>query len=285
MQGDGKQSAMIHFNIEFETADALRLQGIGWEPEEKPKAVVCLLHGLGEHSGRYSHVAEAFARGGYATLAIDLRGHGRSPGQRGHAPNYALLMSDINGLLKEAKVRYPELPRFLYGHSLGGNLAIHYALKRKSELVGIIASAPLFRVAFKPPAWKSALLNTLHALHLNLPVSSGLEEEALCRDYHVVQRYQDDPLVHDHITPRLAVDMFRAGEWNLKRAARFPLPILLMHGEADRITSPEASVEFAAQLEHRCTLKIWDGLYHELHNEPEKEQVLNCMLEWLNARC
>ena len=273
---------MTHFELELRTTDRKILRGQGWEPDDGTKAVVCLVHGLGEHSERYRHVAEAFNRAGYAVVAFDLRGHGRSPGRRGHAPNYAALMSDIAAFLNEAGARYPDLPRFLYGHSLGASLAIHYVLKHKPTLAGVIASAPLFRLALKPPAWKTSLLNLLHALHVNLSIASGLEQEALSRDFHEVRLYQNDPLVHDRITPALAVAMLHEGEWNLKHAANFPRPLLLMHGESDRITSVEASVEFAARIEHRCTLKIWDGLYHELHNEPEKEQVFAYVLEWMN---
>ncbi len=274
---------MPHFEYELNTTDGLKLRGQGWEPDKDIKTVICLLHGLGEHSERYRPMAAVFNHAGHALLTFDLRGHGRSQGRRGHAPNYSALMSDIKGLLGKAGERYPDLPCFLYGHSLGGNLAIHYALKHKPAIAGVVTSAPLFRTAFKPPAWKTALLNALHAFHLNLTVSSGLDQRALSRDFHVVRLYQDDPMVHERITPALAVDMLRSGKWNLKHAAEFPLPILLMHGEADRITSVEASIEFAAHVEHRCTLRIWDGCYHELHNEPEKEKVFDCVLEWIQT--
>ena len=119
---------------------------------------------------------------------------------------------------------------------------------------------------------------------MNISIRSGLDEGAISRDFHVVRLYQNDPLVHDRITPRLAIDMLRNGEWNLKHAPEFPRPLLLMHGEADQVTSVEATVEFAAHLEHRCTLQIWDGFYHELHNEPEKNEVFTYVLKWMDAR-
>lgn len=275
---------MVHYSFEIKTTDKLTLYGQGWEPNDGIKAAVCLVHGLGEHSERYRHMADAFNRVGYALITFDLRGHGRSEGRRGHAPGYPTLMSDIDLLMTETDARYPDLPHFLYGHSLGGNLVIHYALKRKSSLAGVVASAPLFHPAFKPPTWKTTLLDALHAMHLNIPISTGIDEVALSRDFHVVRLYQNDPLIHDRITPQLAVDMLREGEWNLKHASEFPLPLLLMHGEADRITSVEASIEFAAKLEHRCTLQIWDGFYHELHNEPEREDVFNCVIAWLGKQ-
>ena len=274
---------MPSFEFKIESNDGLKLHGQGWEPDAGTKAVVCLVHGLGEHSGRYGHVGEAFNRAGYALIACDLRGHGRSEGPRGHAPNYTALMEDIFQLLEAAKERYPDLSVFLYGHSLGGNLVLHYALRQRPDLTGIIATAPLFRTASKPPAWKLAMLRAMCRLRPSLSTSSGLEVNALSRDEKVVRAYRNDPLAHDRVSARLAVNMLRSGQWNLKHATEFTLPLLLMHGDADRITSVQASREFAASVKDRCTLKIWGGLYHELHNEPERNRVLDYILDWLDS--
>jgi alpha-beta hydrolase superfamily lysophospholipase len=275
---------MRHVEFEIATTDQLTLYGQGWDPDEETSAVVCLLHGLGEHSGRYEHMATAFNRAGYAMISFDLRGHGRSEGRRGHAPGYAALMSDIDKLLKEAAVRYPEIPCFLYGHSLGGNLAIHYVLKQRPSLGGVIASAPLLRLAYKPSQWKTGILRGMQAIRLNLSMRSGLDDTALSRDLNVVRNYRNDPLTHDLISARLAFDMLRCGQWNLNHAAEFPLPLLLMHGETDRITSAAATAEFAKKADRTCTLKIWEGLDHELHNEPEKRVVFDYVLEWMNLQ-
>jgi alpha-beta hydrolase superfamily lysophospholipase len=275
---------MPHFEFEIITSNNLKLYGQGWEPGDSIKAVACLVHGIGEHGGRYSHVAEAFNRAGYALIAFDLRGHGRSEGKRGHAPNYEALMSDISQLLETAKQRYPNLPVFLYGHSLGGNLAIHYALSQQPDLAGVVASAPLLRLAYKPPAWKTGMLRVMHLLRINCSIPRGVEDAALSRDINVVRTYRNDPLVHNRITPSLAVDMLRNGRWNLEHAAEFPCPLLLLHGDADRITSAQASREFADKAGASCTLKIWSGLYHELHNEPEQSHVLDTILEWLENK-
>ena len=269
----------------MESTDRLKLWGQGWEPEAATKAVVCLLHGLGEHSGRYDHVAEVFNRSGYAMMAFDLRGHGRSEGRRGHAPGYAMLMSDVEKLLNEAAARYPDLPCFLYGHSLGGNLAIHYVLKQRPALAGVIASAPLLRLAYNPSQWKSGILRGMRALRINLSIPSGLDDTALSQDLNVVRTYRNDPLTHDLISARLAMDMLRYGQWNLNHAAEFPLPLLLMHGETDRITSVAATVELSVKAERVCTLKIWEGFEHELHNEPDNQQVFDYMLAWMGMKC
>jgi alpha-beta hydrolase superfamily lysophospholipase len=271
--------------MEFEmiTTDGLKLWGRTREPETNTRAVVCLVHGIGEHSGRYDHVAEAFNSAGYAMLAFDLRGHGKSEGKRGHVPDYDVLMDDISLLLKRAKDRYPELPVFFYGHSLGGNIVIHHALLRRPELAGIIATAPLLRLAFTPPKWKTGLLHVMYTLRVSCAVSRGTDDTKLSHDLNVVRAYRNDPLTHDRITPNLAISMLRAGEWNLAHAAELPCPLLLMHGTDDRITSPAASREFADRAGSPCTVKIWEGFYHELHNESGQREVFADMLKWMDA--
>jgi alpha-beta hydrolase superfamily lysophospholipase len=272
---------MAHLEFETETTDGLKLHGQSWEPESNIKAVICLVHGLGEYSGRYDHVAAAFNREGYALFAFDLRGHGHSEGPRGHAPSYPVLMADISQMLKTAKGHYKDLPIFLYGHSLGGNLVIHYTLREQPALTGIIASAPLFEPSSKPPAWKMAMLRMMYRICPSLALSSGLEDLALSHDLNVIRTYRNDPYVHDRITARLGIDMLKVGRWNLAHAKKLQLPLLLMHGDADRITSVQASIRFAELAGSKCSLKVWKNLYHELHNEPEKGTVMAYMTDWM----
>lgn len=267
----------------WHTADGLALCARGWAPA-KPKAVVCLVHGHGEHVGRYEHVAAALARQEYALLGFDLRGHGKSGGPRGHALSYDFLLDDVDLFLAQINERYPALPRFLYGHSMGGNLVINYALRRRSDLRGVIATGPWLALAFQPPTVQIALGKLMNRLFPSFTQESGLETKALAHDEEVVKAYESDPLVHSKISACLFISMYEAGLWAMRHALEFPLPLLLMHGEADRITSAEASRRFAAAApQERCTLRIWPGLYHEIHNEPEKEQVLQTLLDWLNA--
>ena len=275
---------MRHFEFGWQTKDGLRLYAQGWQPETEPKGVLCLVHGLGEHSGRYAHLAAFLNQAGYVLLAFDLRGHGKSEGQRGHTPSYEVLMEDIAHLLEEAAKRYPDRPRFLYGHSLGGNLVIGYALRHRPPLAGVIATGPLLRPAFEPPAWKMTLGKIMYSLWPAMSMSNEIDRQGLSRDPEVVRAYNDDPLVHDRVSARLGMDMLEAGLWALEHAAEFPLPLLLMHGSDDRLTSARASREFAAQAGEVCTLRIWDGFYHEIHNEPEQGQVFEHLLEWLKGR-
>ena len=275
---------MEHIEFEWQTADGLKLFAQGWSPKDQPRAVVCLVHGLGEHTGRYGHVAAALAHVGYALLGFDLRGHGHSEGQRGHTPTFDLMLDDVAHLLEEASRRFADVPRFLYGHSLGGTLVLNHALRRRPQVVGVIATGPLLRTAFAPPAWKTALGRLLYGWWPTLSLSNGLDIQGLSHDAGVVRAYADDPLVHDRVSARLGMDMLDAGEWALAHATEFFLPLLLMSGGADPITSAEATRQFAAGVTGDCTLKIWDGLFHEIHNEPEQQQVFDVMIEWLGER-
>jgi len=174
---------MKHSEFKFKTFDGLLLFAQSWQPKNQTKAVVCLVHGMGEHSGRYTYLVDRLIQTGYTVLTFDLRGHGRSPGQRGHTPSYEALLQDISSLLEVANERFPQRPSFLYGHSLGGNLVLNYVLRRQTQLKGVIATDPWLRLAFEPPRFK-----------------------------------------------------------------------------------------------------IWDGLYHEIHNEPEKQEVLAFLINWLNEK-
>ncbi|MBA7568977.1 Monoacylglycerol lipase [subsurface metagenome] len=273
---------MKHSEFEFKTFDGLSLFGQSWQPEDRPRAVVCLVHGIGEHSGRYVHVADSLTQTGYALISIDLRGHGKSEGPRGHIPSYEAIMQDISSLLEVSNKKFPQLPSFLYGHSLGGNLVLNYVLRRQSHLKGVIATAPWLRLAFEPPRFKIILAQITNYIWPSFSQKNGLDTKVLSHDPEVVYAYENDPLVHDHISARMFNSIYQAGQWALEHASEFSLPLLLMHGGADRLISVEASREFADKITENCTFKIWDGLYHEIHNEPEKKEVFKFLIDWLD---
>lgn len=270
--------------LEWKTKDHLNIAGTYWEPDVDVKGSVCLIHGLGEHRGRYRHVSEFLNTAGYALLAADMRGHGESEGQRGHTPSMDALLEDISKQLEETRVRAPETPIFLYGHSLGGTLVLSYCLRLHPQINGVIATGPLLRPGFNPPGWKLTLGRTMRNLLPTLAMSNGLDRDGLSRDPEVVHAYNTDPLVHDRVSARLGIDMIEEGFWLLENASALEIPALLMHGSDDRICSPQASQEFAKDAEEACTLKLWDGQYHEIHNEPEKDQVLEFALGWMDRK-
>ncbi len=259
---------------------SLPLFGRYW-PTDTPRAGVALIHGLGEHSGRYEHVAQALNRAGLAVLALDLPGHGRSGGRRGHFPSYETALGVVRTALEELAQRMGELPRLLYGHSLGGNLVINYVLRSPEGIQGAVVSGPWLRLAIQPPQWRVTLARTLGRLFPGVTQPNGLDPADLSHDPEVVHAYETDPLVHDRISAGLFLAAYQAGLWALENAARLRIPLLLMHGTADRLTSAEASAEFAARAGERCTLQLWEGLYHEVHNEPQKAEVLASVIRWI----
>ncbi len=254
----------------------------GWEPESPPKAVIALVHGHGEHIGRYAHVGKALTDSGYALVGYDSRGHGKSTGPRGHIPSYDALMNDISAFLSMLGEKYPGSPLFLYGHSMGGNQVINYALRRRPGIKGVIATGPWLKLSFEPPPIKVALGRLMNRIFPSFTQANGLDTKGLSHDAEVVRLYDNDPLGHDKVSARLFVGMYESGLWALDHASEISLPLLLMHGGADPITSAEASRQFAEKAGKHVTLRIWDGLYHEVHNEPEQAEAFKVMIEWLD---
>lgn len=252
-----------------------------WEPEKKTKAVVALVHGHGEHSGRYQHVADFYTKNGFAVISFDLFGHGKSGGQRGHLPEAKAYLSSIDNLLDYASNQYPDLPIILRGHSLGGEIVLWYGMEQKPKLNGIIASVPLFATFEPVPPLKLFLAKTMNSIFPAFSMKSEISTDALSRDKSIVAKYKADPLVHGMISARLGWTIIEKGKWLIDHAKEFPLPLLLMVGTGERIVNRSDIDEFAKQVPN-IDYKIWGGLYHELHNEPEKEAVFKYELNWVN---
>ncbi len=254
-----------------------------WNHANTTRGVVCLVHGLGEHSGRYAHVAEYLNQHGYAFLSFDLRGHGKSEGRRGHIDTYDTYLEDIDRLIQEARQRHPGLPIFLYGHSLGGNLVIYYALKRNPQINGIISTCPITYTEVPPV--KMLMGKLFYKLMPTFTMNNGLDHDGLSRDPSVVAMYNSDPLVHTLISARLGLDMLNSGKWITENAHELRLPLLLMEGSADRLVSVEGTRELAQNSPAKfITYKEWEGGYHELHNDIIKADVLEFMEKWLEDR-
>jgi alpha-beta hydrolase superfamily lysophospholipase len=268
----------------WKSEDGLEMYAQSWEPEKAARAVVCLVHGLGEHCGRYEHVGEVFADAGFALTGFDLRGHGRSGGQRGHFPSLEAVMRDIHHHIELARKRQAGKPTFVYGHSLGGMLTLCYTTYLENDLAGVIATGAALRTPVVEQKGKMALSKALGGLLPRLTIPTGLDPEGLSRDPEVVGGYKQDPLVHDVATLLAARVGIQAIERAFAHANRFPVPLLLAHGGADPITYPRGSQEFAELVSSDCTLKIWEGLFHEIHNEPERAQVLQSLLDWMKAQ-
>jgi len=247
------------------------------------RAVVVLAHGLGEHIQRYEHVANAFDQREFALMGFDQQGHGKSEGKRGVIAGNDSLIRDLNAAVRLAKTMAPDKPVFLYGHSMGALEALYYGLKAQESVDGIIATSPALDPGTMSKAQKT-LVKFLKPVLPNLAVDNGLDVEALSRDPEVVKRYRQDPLVHPKASVTLAAFMQEGAEYVRSNAGAWDMPLYLAHGSADAICPVEGSRQFAKKTSGKVTYQEWEGLYHETHNEPEQEQVLATMLDWLESR-
>lgn len=275
---------MKHIENILKSFDGLDLFQQTWLPDSETRATISLIHGLGEHSGRYQHVAEFLTSQGIAVYSMDNRGHGKSGGVRGHVDQFEDYMRDIDLLIQTVQKDYPDLPAFLYGHSLGGILVLNYALRRKPVVKGVIATSPGLRTALEDQKAKIAISKAIASILPKLSIATGLDPKHISHDKEVIRKYQEDPLVHDRGTPGLAVNLLKSIEWAYQHAHEFPVPLLIMHGTQDQIAYARGSQEFASKVQGDCTLKLWDGMAHETHNEPGKEEVLAYLLDWINTK-
>jgi len=286
-----------HFEYGFLTKDNTKLYGQGWKPKKgkEIKGVVFLNHGLGDHSGRYLYLAEALTETGYILISYDMRGHGKSPGKRGYSPGYEILMDDISRFIKASNKwirsvypkKFSKFPHFLYGHSMGGNLILNYCLRRKKNIKrfkAVIITSPYLLLELKVSRTTMVTAKLLGKLLPKATVKKKIHPNKISR-YPVQQKaYGNDPMVHGNINPRAFIDLENAAEYALKNANKFSKPLLIMHGGADEITSPEGSREFARMMKNNVTLKIWKDSLHETHNDLDREKVFEYIFEWLNER-
>lgn len=276
---------MNHFEWNW-TQDGTRFYAQGWSPVNT-RAVICLVHGFAEYSGRYAHVAERLGREGYAVLAFDQYGHGHTEGPRGFSPSLDASLDSIKVILDEAETRFPGVPKFLYGHSMGGNMVLNYLLRRKPKIAGAIATAPWLRLGFDPPAIKLFLARIMRVIYPKWPEKAELDTTAISRDKAEVRKYETDPLIHNTARAGTFFDTFNAGKWALEHASELNVPLLLLHGTDDKLIAFAGSEQFAADgPKELITFKPYPGFYHELHNEPaaDRERVFLDEIAWLNSK-
>ena len=256
-----------------------------WPAGDQARAVVLISHGLGEHSGRYEHVAAAFNATGLHVFALDHLGHGQSPGKRAFVNRFSELTDGVAELRAHIAQEFPSMPVYLVGHSLGGLIAASTVLGAAKDYAGLLMTGPALGVPTPPPAWQVLLLRIFSAVAPGLKALE-LDANAICRDPAVVEEYVADPLVHhENIPARMVVSLFDEGARVMASAKDISLPVLLLHGAEDQLTSASASTEFVDMLassDKQCT--IYDGMYHELFNEPEQEAILKTCCEWITAR-
>ncbi len=283
-RGDAAISRDVSFTESVvEREDGVRLHFRVAEIGRPIRADVLLTHGLGEHAGRYAHVAAALAGRGIRLLAYDLRGHGRSSGRRGDVEKYDDFLDDLRAV--SAQAPWSGCPAFLFGHSLGAQLTLRYLQRDRPSVVGAVVASPWLRLAFAPPRWKLAAARVALRFAPGLRFSTGMRLERLSRDLAHLQGMADPHLMAHRISARMFFAVSAAGEIALREAASLEVPLLLLHGDADPITHWRATEELCQRAGAvDKTLKLYAGVLHEAHNDVGRDRVLQDVAEWIEAR-
>ena len=257
------------------------LHKVEWMPEEEPRGILMIAHDIGDHILRYQNFASYFTNNGHGVVGIDLRGHGKSEGRRGCA-SYDDLLCDLADLIKHSQQAFANIPKILYANGLGGNLALLYSIKQSEPFDGLIAASPWIKSYYNPTSLLQISSNIMLKMFPSLTISNGLVANYLTHDLAINKRYDEDSLVHHRISPKLLMEANEAGAIIMKNRHRCNVPLLLMHGSSDKVTSWKASAEFSEYTSQKTTFKLWDGDFHELHNEFDKEKIFDYILQWIN---
>jgi alpha-beta hydrolase superfamily lysophospholipase len=262
--------------------DQAKLIGYSWDLEN-PKTVVCIIHGIGEHAGRYDRMAVNMNESNLAVFSMDLRGHGISSGKRGHCSPRLAILSDIDCLLYEIQNRHPRIPLVIYGHSMGGNIALDY--RRRGKLmnlpVGYVISAPWIILVRKVSELLLLTMKIFSEIKPDFQIKAKIKNEDL-GNVQVISQQQNRELRHDYITARTAIDGNAVG-YELLTTRTTGKKMLLMHGSLDKICSVEGSRKFS-KVANDCEYVEWEGYFHEIHNGNEIEdgqKVINYAIKWI----
>lgn len=267
----------------FTSFDGTQLFFREWHAE-KAEAMILIIHGLGEHSGRYTKLAGDFNSAGVSVFSFDLRGHGKSDGKRGHIMSFNEYLYDVDNFKQMLLKRFSK-PLFILGHSMGGLIAMNFTIKNPSNISGLITSGALFRIRVKVPEWKKRLGIFLSNRIPSLSMSNGLNPDHLSHDSEVVRAYKKDPLVHTKVTARWFTEITSAMEETFRTAPRLNTPVLMLHGSDDMLTDPKGSADLYALLTiSDKTLKFYEGFFHEIYNEIGREKPINDTVEWIKKR-
>ncbi|ESA32935.1 alpha beta hydrolase fold protein [Leptolyngbya sp. Heron Island J] len=263
-------------------ANGLSLFYQAWYPAGTAKAVLALVHGFGEHCDRYATVTNALTEAGYIIFGFDNQGHGRSEGQRGHINHWQEYRDNVSAFLTQVRQHEPDLPLFVLGHSLGGLIVLDFALNAPQGLSGIIISGPPIRPVGIAKPYLVAIARVLSGIWPRFSMDVGAGAETLSRDPAIVNQTEDDPLTHSVATVRWGTECLVAIAAVRRNIAQLQVPILLVHGSADKVNDVKGSKEIFERIPADKTLKIYPGSYHEPHNDLDRNQVMNDIVEWLD---
>ncbi len=272
---------MIHKTGIFTGHGGMQLFHQSWIPEKGMKALAVIVHGGGDHSGRFGNVVEAFLPAGIGIAMPDLRGHGKSPGKRGHINAWDEYRQDLEHFLEVVRPGYAGVPQFLFGHSMGAVIVLDFCIRRQPAFDGIVCTSPAIGKLGIPPVM-FRLARLLDRVWPSLVLPNGLVVPDLSRDEAFIAKTKSDPLYHTRSTPRFGMEMLRTVEFIHEKAHTIGLPLYLIHGRDDRIAAIEGSQKLADSLSKgRITYREYEGGYHELFNDLDKEIVLQDMVNWM----
>ena len=269
----------------IEGVGRIRLHYRTWEAANA-RAGIILVHGLGEHTGRYDEFGQRMNGFGFSVYAMDLRGHGLSEGRRGHTPSFDTLLQDLDRFRKEVQgIADVRLPLFLLGHSLGGLVALRYQQEYNTCFGGAVVVSPWVATAMDVPRWKATIAGAFSRTLPALPFSNGINPAFISHDPDVVAAYRADPLVHDRITPRLFAESSHAMGLVFQRADRFDDPILFLLAGDDRIVDTRRTMTLARGIPSgEVTIKTYPGMFHEVLNERDRMLVYRDIRNWMAHR-
>jgi alpha-beta hydrolase superfamily lysophospholipase len=256
-----------------------------WLPDKDPKAVLLVVHGLAEHIGRYKNLVNYFVPHGYAIYGFDLRGHGKSQGLKGYVEHFSYYLDDLKTFFDMVRRENAGKKIFMVGHSMGGLIATVYAIEHQNDLPGLVVSAQLLKVGASISPATIAMAKVLSVIVPKMGVAV-LDASTISRDKAVVDAYVSDPLVYrGKTTARLGVELINTQQKLPDQLPKITLPILIMYGSEDKLCDPEGSKMLYEKVGSKDkTLKVYNGLYHEIFNEPEHEKVMADMEAWLSTR-
>jgi alpha-beta hydrolase superfamily lysophospholipase len=275
---------MIQKEFFLNTGQGRKLYAQTWSPASDIKAVVTLIHGFGEHCLRYKPYISYFIDAGIAFFGYDQQGHGQSEGKRGTILSYESLLDDVEAAIQKTRELFPNIPHFIYGHSMGGGVALNYLLRRSPELTGGIITSPWLALTKEPSKVLKNLVAVLQKYLPNVTINSGLDTKYISTVEKEVEKYNADSLNHGRISFRLFYEINRSGLWAIENTGKLKIPILLMHGLADQITSPDASQKASLGNPEYIDFKRWEGKYHELHNESNRPEIAAFVMDWINNK-
>jgi acylglycerol lipase len=274
---------MKHSEFHLKSYDGLDLYCQSWISEKKPKAIINLVHEHGEHSSRYQELVKILTKNNYAVMSTDLRGHGRTVGKRGYTSTYRKLIKDLKTMIEKSESLHSGIPQILLGTGLGGNISIYYLSNNITNISGLIVAAPWLSIEHNFTKGKLIAGNILRYLIPGLIIETGFSPEDKLKSPEAIKKYKKDPLIHDKISIKLFCEVIFAGQRSARSIYKINMPILVMHGDKDKIASLKASKNFILNASVKTAFKVWEGYSHDLLNDEGSEQVCEYIVNWLDT--